>query len=280
MDKDKNKKIKKYSIQTLRTFKTDTSDYVKKKGISMVDIMLADQKKKGFWNSKKRRKIFSGKMVIIAAAALLFIGGFSLIFLSVRKNSEPNPIVKVASKSIITADKDENVSVKNIGSILKIPVPARKFLNISVFSGNNKNKKIISSAKEFFSNTSINVPQSVIDSLDGKFMLGVFRSSLQFPVLILKVKFYGRAFASMIKWENSIFEDLKPIFGGEGIEINPDGFIDKEIRNTDTRVLYNNEGNPVLIYAFFGKKYLIITTSEDALSQIFRRLSSSRYLND
>ncbi|NOY35511.1 MAG: hypothetical protein GXP44_01145 [bacterium] len=280
MDKDKNKKNKKNFIHPLRTFKTDMNDYVKKKGVSMVDIMLANQKKKNFWSLKNRRKVFSGKAVIITAAALLFIGGFSLIFLLARKNSEPNPVVEVSLKPIITADRDEAVSVKNIGDILKVPVPSKKLLNISVFSGNGENKKTILSADKFFEGAGISVPRPLADSLDGKFMLGVFRSSRKSPVLILKVKFYERAFASMINWEKNMFENLGIFFGGEETEPNSDGFIDKEIRNTDTRILYDTEGNPILIYAFFGKKYLVITDNKDALVEIFRRLSSSRYLDN
>jgi len=279
MDKGETVKKQKKSIQILRTLKTDTSDYVKKKGISMVDIAMAGRNKKTFLSFKKKKGIFSGKSIIITAAILFFIGGGLLIFLSARRGAEPNSAVKVAPKPIITADKEESVSVEKIGSVLEIPVPRRKLLNISVFSGNGKNKKTILSIKEFFSEAGVSAPRAVVDSLDGKFMFGVFRSSAKSPVLILKVKFFGRAFASMMDWESSMFEDLGPILGGGGADLNPGGFTDKEIKNTDARVLYDDKGKPVLIYAFFGKKYLVITTSESALIPILRRLSSPRYLN-
>ena len=77
-----------------------------------------------------------------------------------------------------------------------------------------------------------------------------------------------------------MFNDLKIVFGDKEANPNPDGFEDREIKNTDTRILYDTEGNPVLIYAFFNRKYLIITTGEPALKEIIRRLSSVRYLNE
>ena len=275
------KENKKYSIPAIRTFKTDTSDYIKKKGVSMVDIMMANRKKKKFWNSKDG-ELFSKKTAIVAISVLLLSGGVLLIALIYKKDGTPDFRAKSVPKAIITSDNNKDVFIKDSLDISETEVSDGKFLRLIPFAGGKGSKREITEVGDFFANAGIGAPRSLIDSLDGKFMIGVFQSFAggKYPVLILKTKFYEHAFASMMDWEKNIFDNLKIFFGEEGVSPDPNGFTDKEIKNTDTRILYDINRNPVLIYAFFSRKYLIITTSEPALKEILRRLSSVRYLNE
>ena len=57
-----------------------------------------------------------------------------------------------------------------------------------------------------------------------------------------------------------------------------DVFVDKYVQNHDARVLENN-GETKLIYSFADRKYLIITNNEEALTDIFKKFTSSNYTN-
>lgn len=53
-------------------------------------------------------------------------------------------------------------------------------------------------------------------------------------------------------------------------------FVDKVIKNNDTRVLYRPNGQIAFFYTFFNKDTIIITVSEQALSEIIYRLTSGQ----
>lgn len=53
-------------------------------------------------------------------------------------------------------------------------------------------------------------------------------------------------------------------------------FVDKVIKNNDTRVLYRPNGQIAFFYTFFNKDTIIITVSEQALNEVIYRLTSGQ----
>ena len=97
--------------------------------------------------------------------------------------------------------------------------------------------------------------------------------------MIFGVRSYENAFASMLKWEKNIVYDLAGFLGIKNIESLKIDFYDKEIKNKDSRVVKDGDGNVVFLYAFINREYLVITTSEEAIKEVFRRFTVSKYLN-
>ena len=75
----------------------------------------------------------------------------------------------------------------------------------------------------------------------------------------------------MFGWEKNIAQSLSHILLIDSKEIVP-GFKDKIINGHDIRMLQGRGNDVALIYSFIGHNYLVITTSEEALKEVFRRL--------
>ena len=102
-------------------------------------------------------------------------------------------------------------------------------------------------------------------------MFGEFYFSRSSGVLIFGVKSFSHAVSGMFGWEKNIVQSLSPVLLIDSKEIVP-GFKDKVVNSRDARALGGKDGNVALIYSFIGHDYLVITTSEEALKEVFRRL--------
>jgi hypothetical protein len=181
-------------------------------------------------------------------------------------------------KPIIIANYEQEVSLGEANAIFQEDVPISNLLYFPVVVGQNESRRL-ANVSEFFAVIGGRVPFGLIEGLEDKFMLMMYRTSEKWPILIFEIKSYERIFANINKWEKSMPDDLKEIFGLPSLGSTVKFFYDKEINNHDTRILNDNNGQPILYYSFFNKDYLVITTGEDALKEIFRRLSSTQYLN-
>jgi len=280
-------KNKKTGIRRLRTFKSDVAEYIKDKNISVVDIASARAKKESpekFFGKKKKKEnsnnniigIFLVFFVISAIVAVGFAG-----FLFVKKQKEVTTPVIVLERPIISPDDEEEISIEQVKEIQDFYIEKNKLLYFPIVKSVQGVKKLVGSI-EFFKDSGIKTSLGFFNVLENKFMLAKFRTAedIESPMLILKINSYESAFAGMLKWEKRIAYDLGGLFNIKNLDSVDGIFTDKEIKNRDTRVLVNNEDRIILIYSFVGKKYLVITTSEDAIKEIFKRLSSARYLNE
>ena len=98
--------------------------------------------------------------------------------------------------------------------------------------------------------------------------------------LLLKMRSPGDIFNSLRAWEPNMFTNLHDFFG---INISSDtnyllkkDFQDGIIENKNARILYDNNGNIVLMYIFADDGSVIITDSEKAADEIILRLSSGQ----
>ena len=77
---------------------------------------------------------------------------------------------------------------------------------------------------------------------------------------------------------NNILTDLAPFIG---INVSSDtnylfrkDFTDSIVENKNARVLYDNDGKPVLMYIFANDNSVIITNAQNAAHEIMLRLAS------
>ena len=133
-------------------------------------------------------------------------------------------------------------------------------------------------AQRFFFFIDSRVPPSLLRSLGNNFALGFHTFNGNHPFLVLKTGFYENAFAGMLGWEQYMARDIFPIFGikkkeGSAIFLRP--FEDKTVKNLDARVLKDDDGEILLFYVFKDKGTIIITDSENTLSELVKRLNYS-----
>lgn len=278
-------------LPVLRTFKGDSSRYIKEEKVSAIDIASAQAKKGAhliYEKLEEEKKInWKSAVIIMVILTCLLVAGFGVFYFLKNWGLKKIGVVKetpayVLPRPAIIADEEIEASIKEINGLIQGPLKTGRLLYVPIVKEEiaGAGIKRLITAREFFDNFGIIPPPDLLGDIDGQFMLYVFHSSENWPILIFEIKSYERVFAAMLRWENTaIAPDFKKIFsiGHEsGIKTV---FIDKEIKNHDARVLNNEEGGTVLMYSILNKKYLIITTGQDALEEIFRRFSLPQYLN-
>jgi hypothetical protein len=111
-------------------------------------------------------------------------------------------------------------------------------------------------------------------------MVGSVTTQKNEPFLIVKADTFDSGFAGMLAWEPYLSEDLAPLFGTPVTasrtpgtpESTPPRFSDVLKDNRSIRILYGEEGEERLIYAFLNRTLIVITTSTEALSALISGL--------
>lgn len=263
-------------LPVLRTFKSDSSQYIKKEGISMVDVATAEAKK-GFGSfvaTGPNRSLFTKRNIILAGAVLILVGAGIASFTIFSKKEKVQPVISLP-KPVLTADFEREAALDTFLSVIKEPVKENKLLYLAVIKEDGQTKKLVT-IKELFDGLGVNFPGEVPDIFEENFMLSVYNSH---PSLIFKIKSYEKAFILMMKWEENMASDLRDIFMIKDIMAVSGSFTDKVIKNHDARILNDSQGIPIISYSFINKEYLAVSAGEDALEEIIRRFSLPQYLN-
>ncbi len=270
-------------LHAVRTFKDDSSRYIKEKRISLIDVAAAQSKKKSFLKMEKgdARQGFGWKKISFLIFAVIFISaaGFGVFYL-VKNKEAPGPKEIILPKPPIIADIEKETAIGGLRAVLGERIGEGSLAYIPVVVGTEEARRLIT-AREFFNYFGILPPSDLLGDLEDNFSLYAFSSSKNFPVLIFEIKSYDRIFAGMLRWESIIIADFQKIFpANSGLADDSSSFKDKEIANHDARIKYDSSGNAIFAYSLLNRKYLIISMGEGALEEIFRRFSSSKFIND
>ena len=218
----------------------------------------------------------------LALGLILFLGGILTIGVFYMMRGEGNKKVEVSSdKSIMAFTSKTNVSTsgKNREAILQevsslknsFKEPVNSILDIRLTSSNtdqNQNFSILN----LMSIIAFNAPESLKRSFKDEYMLGAISFDTNENFIILKPDDYGLVYSGMLRWENTMANDLKILFPdaslAEGV------FIDDVYKNKDVRVLRDNKDKIVLIYGFLDRNTLLITANDKVWSVLV-----SKYIN-
>lgn len=272
-------------LPVLRTFRSDSAKYVKEKGISLIDVAASQSKQRTLLRDEKNggsRKINFKTIILLMVTVLVLVGAGVAGFFIFKNLQKPETPTYVLPKPPIIADEEIETTLAGFQKLIEGPVKTNRLIYLPIIKQSEEPKGLIKgliTVREFFNNFGITPASGLVGDFENNFMLSVFRSTQNWPILIFKVKSYDRTFAGMIRWERDMLADFKKIFPIETQSLKDMSFMDKEIKNQDARVLYDEAGEPVLMYSFFNRNYLIITTGEDALKEIFRRFSLPQYLS-
>jgi hypothetical protein len=288
-EEKKEEQKEKKRFPTMRTYETDSAQYIKEKEVSLIDVYTKQEKARRIEDREPPKRYV---ILIIVILSLSFVAlGMGWFFLHKRPSGPPPP--PSLAQPILNGDETEeividlNIEIDQFPDIEKVlhNLPnyvdtKGKFTYLQIITQKDNVKKLIT-FQQFFKTIGIEPRVDIADSLDGKFELAKFQKpDNNWPVLIFKIKSYENAFASMMSWEKKIGLDFGKIFKLEGVPEQGDtSFYDKELENKDVRIMNDLSENPILIYSFINQKYLIITTGEDALKEIFRRFSLPQYFN-
>lgn len=301
------------SLNTVRTYRDDATSSIKDKNISVVSIAAAESKKRAAQGRSTRPERESGsptflkRLTIVVVSLTLIASGVALGTFFYKASEKGSGIT--ASKeitSLIFADTQTEIDITDLthASLLNRLNSERQQINTTtggvvhllLTEKELGGLKTTVGAKHFLRRVSSNVPDRLIRSLDDEFMLGVHVLGGSHPFLVFKTPSFENAFASMLDWEDTMNEDLAPLFGGKLSEITaqsldqargsstvpfsqifiPRVFNDVIVRNNDTRVLRNDLGDIALIYGFPSVDTIIVSTDENTFFEVFKRLTVTK----
>lgn len=236
--------------------------------------------------SRQRRlneeTIQTSKAFLLAGGIVLLVAGLAAAgWFFFKKEKSPETSVFEPPKSLVFSDKRQIITLKSesrlqlinlIQKTLDSAIALNTILDIPILLESPQAKEFLK-ARRFFEVLEIEPPSNFTQSLEGNFTLGVFYFKKNSPFLILKIRSFDLALAGALDWEKNMARDLKEILSIQNVPATENRFQDKIIKNRDARILYDPDNNPVLIYAFFNKQYLVITVDFDTFEEILRRFA-------
>ncbi len=272
-------------ITPIRTFKVDMDTLIKEQSISTARMIMEEEsRKKALGDNIPPSR--GQKLVITILSMLLIVSGLGLgTYLFITKESIDDTTAEttqpIVIKSLIFSDTRKDFSLANkdkeqvITEISKEIINANlipgQVLNLSIKNGVNEAK-----AQEFLRLISRTIPDDLTRSLRSQFMIGKSSTPEGYTggFIILLTDSYKRAFDGMLKWENGSFvKDIyKMVSGSEPNEILQEkAFEDLIYNNQDTRVLKDENGKIILLYAFLNNTTIAISSELNSFGEILNR---------
>ncbi|MDP2651328.1 MAG: hypothetical protein Q8O98_01920 [bacterium] len=276
------------SLKQIRTFQGDVADAINRQKESLVSIQRAEQVKSMPAEVKKspEEKARLKSIVLLSLSFALVIAGGTGGWFTYRKFSSQQapPVYTPPPGRLITPNKEATIGTEGLSRESLIRLVAENEQGIK--PGELKHLILPIEASKLFEVLKAKAPGNMIRALDPEFMLGILGQppSVESAVgtasvfLIIKVNSFENVFPGMLAWEESMLEDIGPLFATRlkslGMsEENP--FEDQTFKNKDARVLKDTDGTTVIIYSFLDAKTLIITDSERSLETLMGRLTLS-----
>ncbi|PIP73618.1 MAG: hypothetical protein COW88_01230 [Candidatus Lloydbacteria bacterium CG22_combo_CG10-13_8_21_14_all_47_15] len=277
---------------TVRTLQSDIADVLKSGKVSKADVVLAEERrrrKRGTQSeSTPEERKADRKSIIIGWSALsllvIGIGVVSFAFFESRPDKQTvtvQPPLVVPRLIFVSEQQGFDITGKDREEILKNFAVIRKMfdLRLNTIAQIYIVRDIVGirelvPADRFLSDIAEHMPSALGRSLTGEYMYGIHAFNGNTPFLILKIEFFENAFASMLRWEKDIVEDIMPIFGVSPVPAWMFGasFEDMTYKNRDIRVIRDQMNEAALIYAFTDRGTLLITTDIDTFDEVAARL--------
>jgi hypothetical protein len=276
----------------VETLAEDMAKVVGDNETGIVRKIIEEQEKADALDEKKspeRKKnkifLFSGiLLVLLAFVAVSVVFLFRKQIFTVPVAPQFTPIIfidKTAVKEVAGLKKSEVIqTILNEGSSSEFKTGGIEGIYLSI------NSKILG-FREFLNLMEANLDQTKIDFILDNFMIGAMDRGNEpnSPTgrdlfLLIKMRSVADVFDPMRTWESEMFSDLHGLFG---ININTDmaylltkDFEDGIIQNKNARILYDKDGNIVMMYVYIADDTLIITNSEPAVGEVISRLASNQ----
>ncbi|MEK7471177.1 MAG: hypothetical protein AAB623_00810 [Patescibacteria group bacterium] len=281
MEKDKkieHKIVETYARDMAEVLENDKAGLIKK--IIHGEEKHEEEKENLSFDSKKN------KLFIFASFLLIFFASIILFFFLLKKE---NNITLVENQFIPLILNDQSIFLEIFGlkkeEIIQTVLNEINTTKVKVGGVEGiyliENKQIIG-LRRFISLIKSNfIPGDNTLFVQDNFLLGfVNNTESKNLFILLKVRSATDIFSALSVWEGKMFSDLSGFFG---INISADtnflltkDFQDGFIENKNARILYDKNGNIVMMYIFADDNSIVITNSQNAAHEIILRLSSSQ----
>ncbi len=287
---------KKDGVPSIRTYKNDVSNYIKKEGKTLSDIAIAEQNRKNrnlsnLEISDQNQKSSAKK--IILAVIFLVLGSLIVFLFFFIKNKYLNNSTSVQKTNQVKATtfdsslESKDLELDNLKTSYvfgKIDAKLKESGEIYYLKITNNDKPI--TGRGLLESLDIYVPSELARSLKNDFAIGSMGGKARF--IVLKTSYYANAFSGMLKWEKNIYSDLKNILDLKNESFETTGtttdsyslktsmFYDGIISNRDSRILRDGQNKTLLIYSFIDNETLVIASNENLLKTLTQKLTIKR----
>jgi hypothetical protein len=286
MDDDKTQQNNK-DVKVLRTYTSDMADVIRENEVSVIKIAMAEKEKQDREVEYKKAKgtNLSKILLLIGGVVLIVVAIFVASYIIQKKKVVPIPPPNkietfLPYDSEMDIDVTKVTNINNLSNTIKDGEQTQPGMIEAFFLMKKVNDTYVTfTSKDFLSLIQTTMPGALIRSLTDKYLVGKY-SNKNVPgsgsgmFLILETTDYNLAYASMLEWEGTLLEDLFVLFNlpkpENALSIKP--WNDMIVNNKDTRVLYGENGQPIIYYSFVNKKNFIITDNIEALKEVISRI--------
>lgn len=292
LDTTKQPKPNTVDPKTLRTYQSDLADAIKNQQGSVIKIAMAEQEKKQKEDINQNPTSKKNLTFIFAGGVLILIAVGVIMYFVATSKPKTVPITQSQSllSTLVKTDSSKTIAIsgltreemsEKIASEYKNATPALNTIEQIRFVEEDNNAALPITAERFWGALDTHIPSELLRSFDPIFTVGIHTWNKNGLFIMMKTNSYSTAFASMLKWETTLLDDLYRMFGidttGENSTLFSLKWKDMVLKNQDTRVLMDNTGNILLFYTFLGenKDTLLISDKEQTLVEVVNRMTAN-----
>lgn len=262
--------------EPLRTLRSDTIEEVSEKNLTVPKIAAAARNTDGR-NTPATLPRHTTLAPVLVIGTLIFIllgGGATFFFWNNDADVSPGstvdaptlignvtqiPFALPTNASALTARLAELISQPNASQNTLV----QYYPEITTDAGARA-----ATAGQFMGVLNPQAPGNFLRNLQADMAFGAHTRDEHAPFFIFTHTSFDVAFAGMLAWENQLQQDLAPLFGTP----TQAAFVDERIENHDVRVLYNAEGEAVVVYGFPQQDTLILTGNHETFRVLMSRV--------
>ncbi len=285
----------------LHTYRQDVEDLVKKRKVSLVNVMAMQSDKKEYKDGSlvvntlqdTKSKMGTARFMLIASILMLVLGSVALFVAYTAYQAQQQKVAQdksnvLADDTMIFVEHRARLNVtdrlpretlaeltkilKNsqatLGSITQI------ILEWSSWSDAARAKITFAiNQAQLIDLLGLTLPEQFIRLLGdpNDYMLGMHMADRNSPFILLTTTSYEHAFASMLEWESNAEVQLNPLFKTNGNGSSKRTIEDIVVQNIDARAVRDDARNLKLLYAFLDHETLLITNNIHTLTEVARR---------
>ena len=276
--KIKSKNIETYAEDMASAIETGEEGLVKK---IIHEQEKQEEEKKSLSPESQKNKVF-----MIVGATLIGFGLVALAFLiMVKKNIETVAVERQFVPIIFTDQTDflevSDLDKREIAESIKSKTRTSTVEDRAVEGVYLTEHKKVVGLKRFLALLESNFPVAGLGLVKDNFFIGIWGQETKGDLFILlQVRSFTDIFPVLHVWEEKMLADLFRTFGLElTAETNyllTANFTDGFVENKNARILYDQTGKVVLLYAFVDDTSVVIANSRPAAREAILRLSAGK----
>lgn len=275
-NKIQNKVVETYAEDMARVIESDQGGLIKK--------IIQEQEQKEFEKKYRSPASRTSKIYMLLGSVVILMAFGVLMFLGLQEDTNTVPIERQLTPLIFN-DKTFFIETESFSKDQVIASILTEFNTTNlkndgleaIYLTQNKNmvglRNFLTLLKSDFIPPNENV-------LSDQFLMGLTNTGTKNFFFILRSRSFQDGFENIKPWENKMFYDLHRFFGYSLSSFTSylftKSFDNGIIENKNARILYDSEGNIVMMYVFVDDNHVVITSKIEPVRELMSRLSSSR----